>query len=203
MTVQPVRASRANRYRPLTERLATATADSVTLPVDEIDSLVGGLPATAHRQATWWSNDGAHAQARAWLSAGFRVTAVDTGGAVRFVRSGGRIAALELLRRTGGGTVVVGRLDRHTGVVVADAGAAHLLADDHQAVLPRGVKGRGRVRPAAGEAFLLACWFTLRGTEAWGRLLGWDGQPISREEGIAMIEAYRTAGAWDEDGRVR
>lgn len=209
MTVQPVRATRAtrgtaaNRYQPLVDRLTAATPDSVTLPVDEIDGLVGGLPAAAHRQAGWWANDASRPQAKAWLAAGFRVTAVDTGGAVRFVRSGGRIAALELLRRTGGGGVVVGRLDRCSGQVVADAGAAHLLAEDHKAVLPRGAAGGGRVRPAAGEAFLLACWFTLRGTEVWGRLVGWDGQPIPREEGVAMIAAYRAAGTWDEDGRAR
>lgn len=199
----PVQSARMRRYQPLVERLASSGADSSTLPVDEIDALVGGLPAAAHRQASWWANDAAHAQAAAWLGAGFRVTAVDTGGAVRFVRTGGRVAALELLRRAGAGVAVVGRLDRRGGRVAADDGAAHLLADDYRAVLPRGATGGGRVRPDAGEAFLLACWFTLRGTEVWGRLIGWDGQPVPREEGVAMIAAYRAAGGWDEDGRAR
>lgn len=201
MTLHTARGGRASRYQALAERLAAASADSVTLPVDEIDGLVGGLPATAHRQKAWWANDEAHRQARAWLTLGFRVTAVDTGGAVRFVRSSGRIAALELLRRSGAGSIVVGRLDRRSGQLVADEGAAHLLAPEHTAVLPRGDRGGGRVKPGAGEAFLLACWFTLRGTETWGRLVGWDGLPISRDEGLALIAAYRSAGAWDADGR--
>lgn len=201
-THRAARPTRASRYQPLAARLAAATADSVTLPIDEIDSLVGGLPAIAHKQASWWANDAARAQARAWLELGFKVAAVDPGGAVRFVRVSGRVAALDLLRRTGLAAVVVGRLDRRSGQVLADAGAAHLLAEGFKAVLPRGSRGGGRVRPAAGEAFLLACWFTLRGTETWGRLVSWDGEAITREEGLAMIEAYRTAGAWDEDGRA-
>lgn len=199
----PAQPARVSRYQPLVDRLASSAADSVTLPVDEIDALVGGLPAAAHRQASWWANDGAHAQAKAWLAAGFHVTAVDTGGAVRFVRRGGRVAALEVLRRTGAGVAVIGRLDRGAGRVVAEGDATRLLADDYRAVLPRGATGGGRVRPDAGEAFLLACWFTLRGTEVWGRLVGWDGRPLPRDEGLQMIAAYRRAGSWDDDGRPR
>jgi hypothetical protein len=190
-----------NRYQPLTERLAASTADSVTLPVDEIDGLVGGLPASARKQASWWANDPAHGQARSWMDLGYQVAAVDPGGAVRFVRMRGRLAVMEVLRRTGLSAVATGRLDRRSGQVVADAGASFLLAGDYVAVLPRGTWGGNRVRPAAGEAFLLACWFTLRGTDIWGRLVGWDGQPVPREEGLAMIAEYRAAAAYDEDGR--
>ena len=202
MTVQTARRPRANRYQPLADRLAGATADAVTLPVDEIDTLVGGLPATARKQAAWWANDHAHAQAKAWMDLGFAVAAVDPGGAVRFVRSSGRIAAMELLQRNGLAAIPVGRLDRRSGLVTADAGASFLMAADHVAVLPRGRRGGNRVRPAAGETFLLACWFTLRGTETWGRLLGWDGAALPRDEGLAMIAAYRSAGDYDEEGRA-
>lgn len=59
------------------------------------------------------------------------------------------------------------------------------------------------MRPRAGEAYLLACWFTLRGTQRWGRLLDWDGNALSRDEGLALMAAYRDAGAWDEDGTPR
>ncbi len=201
-TTRAAHANRASRYQAIAARLTAARADSVTLPVDEIDSLVGGLPAVAHKQTTWWANDAAHAQARSWLDVGFKVAAVDPGGAVRFIRLSGRVAGLDLLGLTGLSAAVVGRLDRRSGQVVADAGGAHLLADSHTAVLPRGLRGGGKVRPAAGEAFLLACWFTLRGTRTWGRLVGWDGESIPRDEGLALIEAYRTAGAWDEDGRA-
>lgn len=195
------RRPRTNRYGPLHERLATSTADSVTLPVDEIDALCGGLPAAARQHAAWWANDPKHLQAKAWLPLGFQVSAVDPGGAVRFVRKRGRIAALDVLRRTGLGAAVVGRLDRRSGNVMADPGASFLLADEFVAVLPRGSRSGNRIRPAAGETYLLACWFTLRGTETWGRLVGWDGQPLSRDEGLALIAEYRAAGAYDEAGR--
>ena len=202
MTDQETRGRRPGKYDPLAQRLAGAVVDSVTLPVDEIDSLVGGLPESAHRHASWWSNDVTRSQAKSWMERGFRVTAVDPGGAVRFVRVSGRIATLEVLRRTGVGAAVIGRLDRRSGSIAADAGGAFLLADDFVAVLPRGARGGGRIRPAAGETYLLACWFTLRGTEVWGRLLGWDGKPVTREEGVDMIAAYRNASDWDADGRA-
>jgi hypothetical protein len=200
MTDRTARIPRANRYQPLADRLAAATADSVTLPVDEIDGLCGGLPASARRRASWWADDHAHLQARAWMGQGFRVAAVDTGGAVQFARVNGRVAALDVLRRAGLEVAVVGRLDRRAGHIVADAGAAFLLADDFVAVLPRGARGGSRVWPAAGEAYLLACWFTLRGTAVWGRLVGWDGRALAREEGVALIARYRDAGAWHADG---
>jgi hypothetical protein len=203
MTVQTARRPRVDRYRPLGERLAASSADSVTLPVDEIDELVGGLPAAARKQSSWWSNDVAHPQARTWLDLGFQVAAVDPGGAVRFVRTSGRIAAMEVLRRTGMSALVTGRLDRRSGQVTADAGASFLMALEHVAVLPRGARDGNRVRPGGGETFLLACWFTLRGTDVWGRLLGWDGQPVPRKEGLAMIARYRGAADYDEDGRAR
>jgi hypothetical protein len=47
--------------------------------VDEIDQLVRGLPASARRYSAWWSNEveGRHAQARAWVDAGWRVENVN------------------------------------------------------------------------------------------------------------------------------
>jgi hypothetical protein len=202
MTVQTTRRPRVNRYGPLHDRLSASNADSVTLPVDEIDALCGGLPAAAKSDAAWWANDPKHLQAKAWMALGFAVSAVDPGGAVRFVRQRGRIAAMDVLRRTGLGATVIGRLDRRSGNVMADPGAAFLLADDYVAVLPKGSRGGNRVRPAAGEAYLLACWFTLRGLGVWGRLMGWDGQQIPRDEGLAMIAEYRAATAYDEAGRA-
>jgi hypothetical protein len=202
MTVETARRPRTNRYGPLHERLAASNADSVTLPVDEIDALCGGLPAAAKQESAWWANDPKHLQAKAWMQLGFQVSAVDPGGAVRFVRQRGRIAAMEVLRRNGLGATVIGRLDRRSGNVMADPGAAFLLADTYVAVLPRGSRSGNRIRPAAGESFLLACWFTLRGTETWGRLVAWDGKPLSRDEGLALIAEYRGASVYDEAGRA-
>ncbi len=47
---------------------------------DEIDILVGGLPASAERWPAWWANETAgsrHVQARAWLDAGREVEHAD------------------------------------------------------------------------------------------------------------------------------
>jgi hypothetical protein len=47
---------------------------------DELERLVGPLPASASRYSAWWSNerrDTAHVQAVAWLNAGREVEFVD------------------------------------------------------------------------------------------------------------------------------
>jgi len=47
------------------------------------------LPRSAFAHRAWWANTSSHAQALAWLSAGWKVEHVDlTGKAVDFVRPG-------------------------------------------------------------------------------------------------------------------
>jgi hypothetical protein len=59
------------KYDPLRDHLAERTGPSVTLSLSEIDSLVGGLPASA-KTSGFWAND-SKGQARAWRSAGWHV----------------------------------------------------------------------------------------------------------------------------------
>ena len=75
------------KYDPLFERLCRAPDGPLELTFDEIDALVRGLPASARRFPSWWSNDvgGSHAQAKAWINAGREVQRVDvTAGKVTF-----------------------------------------------------------------------------------------------------------------------
>ncbi|MFL5796553.1 MAG: DUF6884 domain-containing protein [Actinomycetota bacterium] len=70
--------SAAGKYTPLAIWLANQVGTSCELRVEELDDLVGGLPASARRHRAWWANNTSHTQARAWLEAGWRVKAVDT-----------------------------------------------------------------------------------------------------------------------------
>ena len=54
------------KYDPLAQFLQTA-ARPCSLTFAQIDSLVGGLPASARAHREWWGNDRYHVQARAWL----------------------------------------------------------------------------------------------------------------------------------------
>jgi len=68
------------KYDPLFEYLCKAGDGSVTLTFDEIERVVGSLPASATRYPTWWANEagtGSHVQARAWLNSGREVESVD------------------------------------------------------------------------------------------------------------------------------
>jgi hypothetical protein len=64
------------KYDPLAVRLSAAPRP-IELTFDEIDQLVGGLPAPAVTWRPWWANDATHVQARAWLGAGRSVESVD------------------------------------------------------------------------------------------------------------------------------
>lgn len=76
------------RYQPLTDRLQETDQDRQTLTFDELDALVGGLPASARRHRAWWANeaDPRAPQKRAWVTAGYRVDDVSPSVGVTFVR---------------------------------------------------------------------------------------------------------------------
>ncbi|MDV6248205.1 DUF6884 domain-containing protein, partial [Rhodococcus opacus] len=62
-----------------------AVADSpVRLTWDELESLVGDLPASASKHRTWWSGDRGHVNA--WKAAGFALTDLRLGETVTFDR---------------------------------------------------------------------------------------------------------------------
>jgi hypothetical protein len=69
------------KYDPLFRHLVAADASaSVEMTFDEIEQLVGPLPASASRYSAWWNNEGpdtTHVQALAWLNAGREVEHVD------------------------------------------------------------------------------------------------------------------------------
>jgi hypothetical protein len=79
------RGHRMSKYDPLLAYLA-AHPGELTVSIDAIAKLVGGLPRSAERwAAAWWANDATHVQAHAWLDCGHRVERVDLArGIVRF-----------------------------------------------------------------------------------------------------------------------
>ncbi len=83
------RRGRISRYEGLREYLGTQKDSKVKLTFDEIEEAIAGeLPASAHRHRPWWSNSERHAQAKSWLTTGWRVNTVDLEGqTVEFARS--------------------------------------------------------------------------------------------------------------------
>lgn len=69
---------------------AAARGDrELQLHFDDIDELVGGLPASARKYREWWANSG-QPQSIVWRGAGWRVAGVNQSGGnwVRFEREG-------------------------------------------------------------------------------------------------------------------
>jgi hypothetical protein len=69
-----------SKYAPLTRHLKAFRTGHVAMAFGEVEAVLGfDLPKSARRHRPWWSNEagGSHAQARAWLNAGFRVSEVD------------------------------------------------------------------------------------------------------------------------------
>ena len=92
------------KYDALADRLRSADAVHVTMSFDEIATIVEHLPQSAARHRGWWSNedDGCHAQARAWLGAGYRAQADLPRSVVTFHRSTDSIPKVQsgILSRT-------------------------------------------------------------------------------------------------------
>jgi len=68
-------------YDPLSRFLKASKANSISLTLAAIDSLLGfPLPESARTRRSWWGNESrptSHGQCRAWLGAGFKVSVVD------------------------------------------------------------------------------------------------------------------------------
>ena len=88
----PTPSAQMAKYDRLFEHLCRAADTPLELSFDEVDALVGGLPATARTLPAWWANDATgpkHVQAKAWLNAGRSVEKVDReAGRVRFSKPG-------------------------------------------------------------------------------------------------------------------
>lgn len=79
-----------SKYNALRRHLESEAGTSVEMSFDEVDTIVGGLPASARHHSAWWSNEreGRHVQAHAWMDAGWRVAQVNlTAENVRFTRT--------------------------------------------------------------------------------------------------------------------
>ena len=62
-----------SRYDALTEKLQSYTEPTVILTFDELDEIVGDLPASAKTYGAWWANKRtSQPHAKAWLDAGRR-----------------------------------------------------------------------------------------------------------------------------------
>jgi hypothetical protein len=60
-----------SRYDALAKQLSALDDEVVELSFEEIDDLVGGLPPSARKHASWWANSKKPSgQARFWISAG-------------------------------------------------------------------------------------------------------------------------------------
>ena len=70
------------KYAPLEDLLRGHSQDIVRLSLGQIETTLGfQLPDSARRHRGWWANQPAsHAQARAWMSAGWKVAEVNLGG---------------------------------------------------------------------------------------------------------------------------
>lgn len=70
------------RYDPLKRFLSQQSGDQVAMTFDELERIIGAkLPSSALEGNAWWSNNPTnHAQALAWLNAGFETCNVDRAG---------------------------------------------------------------------------------------------------------------------------
>jgi DNA-binding transcriptional regulator YiaG len=71
---------RGSKYHALFEYLSQCGQDEVVLSFAELEGLLHeALPPSARMRRDWWGNRRGALQASAWLSAGYRVTAIDQG----------------------------------------------------------------------------------------------------------------------------
>src|ERR1700759_3256177 len=71
-----------SKYDVLTGFLKSQLTGRVAVTFTEVEEALGfALPASAYTHPAWWSNDPTgHAQARAWVAAGFETEQVDVPG---------------------------------------------------------------------------------------------------------------------------
>ncbi|MBB36612.1 MAG: hypothetical protein CME88_10640 [Hirschia sp.] len=68
------------KYTPIETKLSELWRNEFRASFAEIESFIDApLPASARTHREWWANEtgGSHVQARAWMNAGWNVSAVD------------------------------------------------------------------------------------------------------------------------------
>jgi hypothetical protein len=80
---------RGNRkYGPLYYYLRGQNAQEVTLPLEEMEGILGfTLPSSARQHRPWWANSHSHSHASSWLNAGWEVIQVNMPTSVRFYKA--------------------------------------------------------------------------------------------------------------------
>jgi hypothetical protein len=75
-----------SKYDSLTEFLVSGIGDPLTLSLDQIGLVVGGLPKSAKQYKIWWQNDDpSHHHSKSWARAGFTARPDLRQGAVTFI----------------------------------------------------------------------------------------------------------------------
>jgi DNA-binding transcriptional regulator YiaG len=70
--------SEGSKYHTLYQYLHNSGQAEVVMSLDEIEALIGRLPASARQDRTWWGNRRRGAvQATAWMEAGYQVVDLD------------------------------------------------------------------------------------------------------------------------------
>lgn len=67
----------SNKYTSLEDRLIKYNSGNIQMTFAEISEIVGGLPLTAYKHPTFWSNINSHSIAVAWMKAGYKVIKCD------------------------------------------------------------------------------------------------------------------------------
>lgn len=79
-----------SKYGPLQDHLRHSGEKSLSMTFATIESIVGALPATAHKNDAWWSNEDAkttkHVQSKAWTEAGYQAVVDRKSKTVKFVK---------------------------------------------------------------------------------------------------------------------
>lgn len=67
-----------SKYQPLQDYLLNSSQPEVQLTFAALEAIMGeALPASARDRKAWWSNRSQGLQAKAWMSAGYLVEAID------------------------------------------------------------------------------------------------------------------------------
>lgn len=165
-------------YSRLTAALRSRAEDIVTLSWQELDDIVGGLPASAVKHhPQWWHGERSHTLA--WRQAGYRLDSVDLGRSVTFRRTekpaqrpvGPRPRAHRPVRPPGGlrqpeGGSMLSRIDPCAALVVIGCSAdkarsGHTTSGDVGGAWPQELlDARDRVLETFGrdERTLLPAW---------------------------------------------